>query len=106
MFARGAVIGHPPKDVHPERDEGLFAYSPFLPGQCKIISVHVGHPPVPKSLAAKSSVSLTSKLIETKGLQVLHFCHLRKTGGRGSYRLVQTGRILDRLGREDSCQCE
>src|SRR5882757_675579 len=101
-FARGAVIGHPTKDVHPEPAEGLFSYSPFLAGQCKIISVHVGHLPVPKSLAAKSSVSLTSKLIETIGLQVLHFGHLRKTGGRGSYRLVQTGRILDRLGREDS----
>src|SRR6267378_3770320 len=42
------------------------------------------HLPVPKSLAAKSRVSITSKLIQTKGLQVLHFCHLRKTGGRGS----------------------
>src|SRR6267378_7238859 len=43
-----------------------------------------GHLPVPKSLSAKSSVSVTSKLIQTKGLQVLHFGHLRKTGGRGS----------------------
>src|SRR6266481_5217834 len=48
------------------------------------------HLPVSKSLAAKSSVSVTSKLIQTKGLQVLHFCHLRKTGGRGSYGLVHT----------------
>src|SRR5258707_13977369 len=71
MFARGAVIGHPTKDVHPEPAEGLFSYSPFLAGQCKIISVHVGHLPVPKSLAAKSSVSTTSKLIETKELQVV-----------------------------------
>src|SRR5882762_9444659 len=43
------------------------------------------HLPVPKSLSAKSSVSITSKVIQAKGLQVLHFCHLRKTGGRGSY---------------------
>src|SRR5467141_3072513 len=83
MFARGAVIGHPTKDVHPEPAEGLFSYSPFLAGQCKIISVHVAHLPVPKSFATKPCVSITSKLIETKGLQVLHFGHLRKTGGGG-----------------------
>src|SRR5882757_1197341 len=90
MFAREAVIGHPAKDVHPEPAEGLFSDSPFLAGQCKIISIHTAHLPVPKSLAAKSRVSITSKLIQTKGLQVLHFCHLRKTGGRGSYGLVHT----------------
>src|SRR5882762_5734479 len=50
-----------------------------------VVYLHAAHLPVPKSLSAKSSVSTTSKLIETKGLQVLHFCHLRKTGGRGSY---------------------
>jgi hypothetical protein len=48
------------------------------------------HLPVPKSLPAKSSVSISSKLIETKGLQLHHFGHLRKTGGRGSHRLVHT----------------
>jgi hypothetical protein len=46
--------------------------------------------PVPKNLEAKSRVSITSKLIESKALQVLYFGHLRKTGGRGSYRLVHT----------------
>jgi hypothetical protein len=50
--------------------------------------LHAAHLPVPKGLAAKSRVSISSKLIETKGLQVLHFGHLRKTGGRGSYWLV------------------
>jgi hypothetical protein len=52
--------------------------------------LHAAHLPVPKSLAARSSVSVTSKLIEIKGLQILHFGHLRKTGGRGSYLLVHT----------------
>ncbi len=46
-------------------------------------SLHTAHVLVPKNLAAKSRVSTTSKLIETKGLQVLHFGHLRKTGGEG-----------------------
>ena len=36
-----------------------------------------------KFLEAKSRVSTTSKLIETKGLQVHYFGHLRKTGGEG-----------------------
>ena len=50
-----------------------------------VVYLHAQHLPVPKSLSAKSSVSITSKVIQAKGLQVLHFCHLRKTGGRGSY---------------------
>jgi hypothetical protein len=41
------------------------------------------HLPVPKIPADKPCISLTSKLIEIKRLQVLHFGHLRKTGGRG-----------------------
>src|SRR6267378_5222353 len=41
------------------------------------------HLSVQKTLASKSRVSITSKLIQTKGLQVLHSGHLRKTGGRG-----------------------
>src|ERR1700726_5005748 len=102
MCAREAVIGHPTKDVHPEPAEGLFSYSPFLAGQCKIISIHTAHVPVPKSLAAKSRVSASSKLIESNGLQVPYFGHLRKTGGRGGLRAVWTGRMVDRLHREDS----
>jgi hypothetical protein len=43
---------------------------------------------VPKNPAAKSRVSTTYKLIESKGLQLHCFDHLQKTGGRGSYRLV------------------
>src|SRR5258708_15504000 len=39
----------------------------------------------PKPSSVKSRVSITSKLIESKRLQVLYFGHLRKTGGRGSY---------------------
>jgi len=68
----------------------------------KAASLHTAHVPVPKSLAAKSRISTSSKLIETIGLQVLYFGHLRKTGGRGSYQLVQTGRMPGRLDREDS----
>jgi hypothetical protein len=48
-----------------------------------VISLHTAHLSVPKTLASKSRVSITSKLIEIKGLQVLYFGHLRKTGGRG-----------------------
>src|SRR5258708_4837907 len=47
------------------------------------------HLPVPKIPAAKPCISITSNLIQIKRLQVLYFGHLRKTGGRGSYQLVQ-----------------
>jgi len=50
--------------------------------------LHAAQLPVPKNLAVKPCISITSKLIESKRLQVLYFGHLRKTGGRGSYRLV------------------
>src|ERR1700686_3302131 len=55
-----------------------------------LVSLHT--PPLlgRKPSSAKSRVSITSKLIEIKGLQLQHFGHLRKTGGRGSYRLVHT----------------
>ena len=81
MFARGLVSGHPTKDVHPEPVEGFFSYST---------------PPLfsRKHSPNKSRVSVTSKLIEIKTLQVLHFGHLRKTGGKGSYRLVHTPPLL------------
>ena len=54
------------------------------------LSLHT--PPFPgrKCFAAKSRISISSKLIENKRFQVLYFGHLRKTGGRGSYRLVHT----------------
>jgi len=45
--------------------------------------LHAAHLPALKSLAAKPCVSITSKLIENKRLQVLYSGHLRKTGGRG-----------------------
>src|SRR5258707_9086958 len=54
------------------------------------VLLYIALPPAPKSLAAKSSVSATSKLIETKRLQVHYFGHLRKSGGRGSYQLYYT----------------
>jgi len=41
-----------------------------------------------KPSSVKSRVSISSKPIEIKGLQLHYFGHLRKTGGRGSYRLV------------------
>jgi len=50
--------------------------------------LHTAHLPVPKSLAAKPCVSISSKLIDIKRLQVLHFGHLRKTGERGSYQWI------------------
>jgi hypothetical protein len=55
-----------------------------------LVSLHA--PPLlgRKSFEAKSRVSISSKLIEIKGLQLHYFGHLRKTGGRGSYRLVHT----------------
>ena len=43
-----------------------------------------------KPSSVKSCVSTSSKPIEIKGLQLHYFGHLRKTGGRGSYRLVYT----------------
>jgi hypothetical protein len=46
--------------------------------------------PVPKNPAAKPCIFISSKLIEINGLQLHYFGHLRKTGGRGSYRLVHT----------------
>src|SRR5258708_38080134 len=45
------------------------------------------HLSVPKIPAAKPCISLTSNLIEIKRLQVLHFGHLRKTGGTGLHSL-------------------
>jgi hypothetical protein len=55
-----------------------------------LVSLHA--PPLlgRKPSSVKSRVSISSKLIETKGLQLHHFGHLRKTGGRGSYQLVYT----------------
>jgi len=48
-----------------------------------LVSFHTAQLPVPKTLTSKSRISITSKLIETKGFQVHYFGHLRKTGGRG-----------------------
>ena len=55
-----------------------------------LVSLHT--PPLlgRKPSSVKSRVSISSKLIEIKGLQLHYFGHLRKTGGRGSYRLVHT----------------
>ena len=48
-----------------------------------MVSLHTAHSPVPKTPAPKSRVSITSKLIQTTGLQALYSSHLRKTGGGG-----------------------
>jgi hypothetical protein len=55
-----------------------------------LVSLHT--PPLlgRKPSLVKSRVSISSKLIENKRFQVLYSGHLRKTGGRGSYRLVYT----------------
>jgi len=54
-----------------------------------VLSLHIVQLSVPKTPASNSRVSITSKLIETKRLQVLHSGHLRKTGGGGSYQLCK-----------------
>ena len=59
--------------------------------------VHTARLSVPKIPAAKPCVFISSKLIEINRLQVFYSGHLRKTGGRGSYRLVHT---MDRVIRK------
>jgi hypothetical protein len=59
----------------------------FAPG---LVSLHTTPLLGRKPSSVKSRVSISSKLIEIKGFQLQHFGHLRKTGGRGSYRLVHT----------------
>src|SRR5579859_3016692 len=54
----------------------------------------------PKPSWVKSSVCISSTLIESKALHLHYFSHLRKTGGRGSYRLVHTAWILARNYRK------
>ena len=68
------------------------------------------HLPVQKSHAVMSPVSITSKLIQTTGLQLQHFGHLRKTGGRGvlpacperSRRVMPTSSPLELTEVEES----
>src|SRR5258708_34407234 len=62
------------------------------------VCLEMAHLPVPKSLAAKPCVSITSKVIGNTRLQVLYFGHLRKTGGRGMYRLIHTSNHPVRKG--------
>ena len=64
-----------------------------------VASLHTAHLPVPKTLTSKSRVSITSKLIEIKRLQLHYFSHLRKTGGRGSYQFLT---MLDLTDVEES----
>jgi hypothetical protein len=47
----------------------------------EVLPLHTAPISVPKTPASKSCACLTSKLIQTKALQVLHSGHLRKTGG-------------------------
>src|SRR6266403_3092498 len=53
-----------------------------------VVYLHAAHLFVPKIPAAKPCVSITSKLIEIKRLQVLYSGHLRKTGGGGRNQLI------------------
>jgi hypothetical protein len=64
----------------------------------KLVSLHTAQLPVPKTLATNSRISITSKLIEIKALQVLYSGHLQKTGGRGSYRLVHAAHLAVQKG--------
>ena len=59
-----------------------------------------------KPSSVKSRVCISSKLIESKGLQLQHFGHLRKTGGWGSYLLVHTTRhpLPPRSEKSRSCR--
>ena len=70
MFARGVLSLH---TACPERS-AFFAPRVLHRGRRAPVSV-------PKTPASKSPVSITSKLIETKALQILYSGHLRKTGG-------------------------
>src|SRR6267378_1814958 len=68
----------------------MLALSGLCEGRARgVLSLHTAPLSVPKTPTSKSRVSITSKLIETKRLQVLHSGHLRKTGGRGSYQFCQ-----------------
>ena len=50
-----------------------------------LVSLHTSPLLGRKPSSVKSRVSITSKLIESKRLQLHYFGHLRKTGGWGSY---------------------
>src|SRR5882762_1075654 len=68
----------------------MLALSGLCEGRARrVLSLHTAQLPVQKTRATNSRVSITSKLIETKRLQVLHSGHLRKTGGRGSYQFAE-----------------
>ena len=54
----------------------------------EVVSPHTPHLPAPKILLSNSCISITSKLIQNKRLQVYCFGHLQKTGGWGSYWLA------------------
>src|SRR6266702_8636385 len=59
----------------------------------KLFSPSSAQLPYPKTPASKSPVSITSKLIENKALQVLYSGHLRKTGGGGVTAWYKRGTI-------------
>ncbi len=63
-----------------------------------VLSPHTAQLPVQKTLATNPRISITSKLIETKRLQALYSGHLRKTGGRGSYHMVNTTFLVVQTG--------
>jgi len=58
-----------------------------------VLSLHTAPLSVPKTLATNSRISITSNLIQAKALQVPYSGHLRKTGGRRSYRLVHAAHL-------------
>jgi hypothetical protein len=64
-----------------------------------LVSLHT--PPLlgRKLSSVKSRISITYKLIQNKRLQLHYFGHLRKTGGRGSYRMVHTANLPVRKPR-------
>jgi len=68
-----------------------------------VVSLCTTHLPVPKILAPKSRVSTTSKLIETKAVQVLHSGHLRKTGGWGLSVPINPANLIPTASTVFSC---
>src|SRR5713101_7013730 len=63
-----------------------------------MLSLHTARLSVPKTPASKSCASITSKLIQIKGLQVLSSGHLRKPWGRGSYRVLYAAHLAVQSG--------
>jgi len=61
----------------------------------ELLSLHTAPLSVPKTLASKSCVPLTSKLIENKALKSFISATYEKQGGGDVYRLVHAAHLAD-----------